>query len=100
MEAFPAELASRGGVSSENRGPIIVRVDPNGPARGKALAPASPQQGVLDIITHVNDQRVRTVSELEDALGNVLAGSIVSLRVHQVRGSTGGSSVVRLRAGN
>ena len=100
LEAFPAELASRGGVSSENRGPIIVSVDPNGPARGKVLAPASPRQGVLDIITHVNDQRVRTVSELEDALRTVPAGSIVSLRVHQVRGGTGGSSVVRLRAGN
>jgi serine protease Do len=100
LEAFPSELASRGGIGSENRGPIIVRVDPNGPARGKALAPASPRQGVLDLVTHVNGQRVRTLDELEDALGNVAAGSIVSLRVYQVRGTQGASSVVRLRAGN
>ncbi len=100
LDAFPAGLASRGGISAENRGPIIVSVDPDGPARGKALAPASPRQGVLDIITHVNGHRVSTVSELEEALNNVPAGSIVSLRVYQVRGNQSGSSVVRVRAGN
>jgi S1-C subfamily serine protease len=100
LEALPAELASRGGISSENRGPIIVSVDPNGPARGKALAPATPRQGVLDIITHVNGQRVRTMSELDDALESVPAGSIVSLRVYQLRGNQAASNVVRLRAGD
>jgi serine protease Do len=100
LEALPAELASRGGISSENRGPIIVRVDPNGPARGKPLAPATPRQGVLDIITHVNGKRVRTLDDLENTLGTVAAGSIVSLRVYQLRGNQAASRVVRLRAGN
>ena len=99
LQPFPAELASRGGIG-ENRGPIIAGVDPNGPARGKALAAASPRQGVLDIVTHVNDRRVRTIDELEDALVAVPVGSIVSLRVFQWRGNAGQSSVVRLRAGN
>jgi serine protease Do len=101
IEAFPSELMSgESGIARESHGPIIVDVDPDGPARGKGLAPASPRQGVLDIITHVNDERVQTVEDLGRALGSVAAGSIVSLRVYQVRRGQTGSRVVRMRAAN
>ncbi|UCF41586.1 MAG: PDZ domain-containing protein, partial [Gemmatimonadota bacterium] len=101
IEPFPAELVAQESViGQESRGPIIVDIDPDGPARDKGLAPASPRQGVLDIITHVNGQRVRTVDEVGQALAGVSSGSIVSLRIYQVRQGQAGSRVVRVRAVN
>ncbi len=86
-------------IGADNRGLLITRVDPDGPARDKGLFPASPQQGVLDIITHVNGQRVQTLEELRGALATVRSGEIVSLRVLQVRRDASVRSVVRIRAG-
>ena len=86
-------------LTDDHRGPIIADVDPNGPARDEGFAPLSLQRGLVDIITHVDGQRVRTVSELERALAQVRPGAVVSLQVFQIRADQAASRVVRMRAG-
>jgi len=84
-------------LTDENRGPIVTDVDPNGPARHEPFVPLTPQRGWVDIITHVDGKRVRTVSELERALAAVQPGAIVSLQVLQIRADQSASRVVRMR---
>ncbi len=90
VEPLPREVAAREGLTDEQIGLLITGVDPDGPAADKAIGP---QQ----IITHVNGQRVRTVSDLEAALENVKPGDVVSLRVYRPQVNSFG--VVRLKAG-
>jgi S1-C subfamily serine protease len=91
--------ASDSRIGDQNRGPIITGIDPDGPARDKQLFPADARRGFLEIVTHVNDDRVRTVDELNDALANVEPGDIVMLKIYQVRGNQAPvTRVVRLRA--
>ncbi len=101
VQALTAQQAANDPrIGSHNRGLVITRIDRDGPARDKGLVPATPAQGALDIITHVNGQRVHTIDELNRALATVQPDEIVSLRVLQVRRSGAFTSVVRLRAGD
>jgi serine protease Do len=57
-------------------GLAVMSVDPDGPADGK-LAPSSPRQGRLEIVTHVNERRVNSIDEIEDAMRDVRDGEVV-----------------------
>jgi serine protease Do len=94
VETLPTRMTSDSRIGRENQGPVIMQVDPDGPARDKPLREANARQGVLDIITHVEGQRVRNVDELGAALAEVEPGTIVSLRVFQVGL---GARIIRLR---
>ncbi len=74
-------------------GLMVTEVDPEGPSGDKLLAQGSPQGP--DIITHVDGTRVKTMSQLNDALGSVKSGDVVSLRMYNP--SLQSSRVVRLR---
>jgi serine protease Do len=83
-------------IGAEHAGLLVSSVDPDGPAADKLL-PRSPIGA--DIITHVNEERVKTAADLSAALKDVKAGDIVSLRVWSVRSEgPSASHVVRLRA--
>jgi S1-C subfamily serine protease len=83
-------------IGADHAGLLVRNVDPDGPAADKLL-PRSPVGA--DIITHVNEERVKTSADLTTALKNVKPGDIVSLRVWSIRGEgSGASHVVRLRA--
>ncbi len=100
VQPLSAQMAaSDSRIGDENRGPIITGIDPNGPAHNKPLFPADARRGVLDIITHLNDDRIRTVDELNEALADVEPGDIVTLRIYQVlRDQPPTTRIVRLRA--
>jgi serine protease Do len=100
VQPLTAQMAaSDSRIGDQNRGPIITGIDPDGPARDKQLFPADARRGFLEIVTHVNDDRVRTVDELNDALANVEPGDIVMLKIYQVRGNQAPvTRVVRLGA--
>ena len=94
VEPVSDEAASRTGLTESQRGLVITAVDPDGPAADKGLGPRQ-------IITHVNNERVRSVAELRQILGGVRGGDVVSLRIFlpPVDPSVQGQSVVvRLRA--
>jgi serine protease Do len=74
VEPISDEVATRVGLSESQRGLVITAVDPGGPAADKGLVPRQ-------IITHLNDERVRSVAELRQILGSVKRGDIVSLRI-------------------
>ena len=89
------EIARDAGVSrrvaSTAEGLLITRVDPHGPARDSRLLPR-------EIITRVNDKRVRTEADLKEALKDVPAGSILTLETARlVPGDTVQTRIVRLR---
>ena len=100
VQPLSAQMAaSDSRIGDENRGPIITGIDPNGPAHNKPLFPADARRGVLDIITHLNDDRIRTVDELNEALADVEPGDIVTLRIYQVlRDQPPTTRIVRLKA--
>ncbi|MBI4500167.1 MAG: trypsin-like peptidase domain-containing protein [Gemmatimonadetes bacterium] len=84
------------GEQSEQSGLAVTSVDPEGPAAEKLVPDGGPQGP--DIITYVNDTRVKTVDQLNDVLKGTRSGEVVSLRVYNERfGGTGGSRVVRMR---
>lgn len=93
-----ARIASQ--LEEARQGVAVGQVDPNGPARDALLPLAAAPAGYLDIITHVNGQRVETPAELHEALADVSAGDIVSLRVYRVRPppNQSGPGLVRIRA--
>ncbi len=87
----------RESIGTQNAGLAVMSVDLDSPARER-LIPT--QRGRLgDIITHVNGVRVRTIADLDTALGETRAGDLVSLRVFNPSGNQGNgiSRVVRLR---
>ena len=91
------DAAADENIGAEHAGLLVASVDPDGPSADR-LFPAKSPQGT-DIITHVNDQRVKTTADLSAALRGLKAGDIVSLRTYVVRGDgTGTSRIVRLRA--
>jgi serine protease Do len=96
VEPVSSDFATRARLSDEQRGLLITGVDADGPAADKGL-------GSRQIITHVNNERVRTVAELRDVLSGVRRGEVVSLRVFLLPADPtqqqGQSVVVRLRAG-
>ena len=95
VEPVTDELASRARLSDAHRGLAITAVDPDGPAADKGLGPRQ-------IVTHVNNERVRSVAALRQILNGVKTGDVVSLQVYLVPADPsqeGQSVVVRLRAG-
>jgi serine protease Do len=98
LEAMSARMVRDARIDSESRGLIVTAVDPNGPARNRIFPPVT-QRGWLDIITHVNGERVQTEAEFDEAVRTVQPNEVVSLRVYSLRGETGQSRIVRLRAG-
>ena len=48
-------------------------------------------------ITHVNDVRVRSERDLEDALGDANEGDIVSIQTYRFRSDTTGFARIRIR---
>ncbi|HWP38270.1 MAG TPA: Do family serine endopeptidase [Gemmatimonadales bacterium] len=95
VEPVSADLAARARLSDDHRGLLITGVDPDGPAADKGLGPRQ-------IVTHVNNERVRSIAELRQILKDVKPGDVVSLRVYLLPADPsqpGQSVVVRLRAG-
>lgn len=77
VEAFDRRSASQMGLPRNiETGLAVLSVDQDGPAQGK-LFWSSPRQGTLEIITHVNDRRVDSVDDLENALRGVEDGEVV-----------------------
>ena len=94
VEPVSDEVANRAGLSESQRGLAITAVDPDGPAADKGLGPRQ-------IITHVNNERVRSVAEFRQILGSVRGGDVVSLQIFLPPADpsqAGQSVVVRLRA--
>jgi serine protease Do len=100
IEEFNRELAGRMGLRRDvDYGLMVLEVDRDGPARGKLFS-SSPRNGMLEIITHVDDQPVTTKSELDDALRGVPAGEVVSLQVVQITGTGRNPRLVFIRTGS
>jgi serine protease Do len=77
VEPLDRRAASRLGLPRNvETGLAVVEVDQDGPAQGK-LAPSSPRQGRMEIITHVNERRVNSIDDLEDAMRDVVDGEVV-----------------------
>ena len=85
-------------MGEENAGLVVTFVDPDGPSRNRILQ-ADTRAGVLalDVITHVNDQRVLSRAEFDERLTEIPNGSIVSLRVIAVRQDNRGQLVTTAR---
>jgi len=81
-------------LDADQSGLMVTDVDPEGPAGDGKLLPQGAQQGP-DIITYVDGTRVKSVAQLNDALGSVKPGDVVSLRMYNP--SLKSSRVVRLR---
>jgi len=87
----PAEVSTR--LGAEHTGPLVSDVDVDSPAEGRLFPP---QQGSVDIVTHVNGTRTRTVEDFQRALRSASPGDVVSLRVFNTQGG-GQTRIVRLR---
>ena len=87
----PTEVSRR--LGDDHTGPVVTDVDIDSPARDRLFPPGS---GAVDVITHVNGTRVRTVDEFQNAMKAVRPGDVVSLRVYNTSGG-GLSRVVRIR---
>jgi len=85
VEPFGREAAARYGLGRGVTGLAVTEVDGNGPARDK-LAASVPSQGMLEVITHVNDMAVASRDDLARALRNVSPGEVVPLQVARVVG--------------
>ena len=79
-----------GDIAPERVGPIVTGVYPGGPSYGKIFAD-------YDVITHVNDVRVRSESDVEDALADAAPGDIVSVQTYRFRSDETGFARVRIR---
>jgi serine protease Do len=82
-------------------GLAVMSVERDGPADGK-LASSLPRQGRLEIITHVDERRVETVDDLEDAMRGVRDGEVVlvqSVLITSDGGITDRPVFIRARGG-
>ncbi len=101
IEEFDRDLATRMGLRGQvEYGLMVLDVDRDGPARDKLFA-SSPRGGRLEIITHIEDQRVTTIRDFEEALRALPAGEVVSLQVLRID-ARGGSltALVFIRTGS
>jgi len=71
----------------------VSDVDVDSPAEGRLFPP---QQGSVDIVTHVDGTRTRTVEDFQRALRSANPGGVVSLQVFNTAGG-GQTRIVRLR---
>jgi serine protease Do len=92
VEVPSADFVRQARLTEDQRGLVVSDVEDGGPAYGKLLPPnAGPE-----VITAVNDARVRTREEFQRALRAIRNGEVVSVRVYNVR--LGQTRVVRIRA--
>ncbi len=77
-------------IASEHRGPVVTGVYPAGPSYGKIFAD-------YDIITHVNDVRISSEQDLENALTDAIQGDIVSVQTYRFRSDETGFARIRIR---
>jgi serine protease Do len=93
VEVPTPEFVRQAPLSDDQRGLVISDVEEGGPAWGKLFGP---DQGGPEVITQVNDARVRSREEFQGALRAVRSGEVVQLRVYNVR--LGQARVVRIRS--
>ena len=74
----------------KDAGLVVTGVLPAGPSFGKIFAD-------YDVITHVNDVRVRSEHDLEDALRDTDEGDIVSVRTYRFHSDKAGFARIRIR---
>ena len=77
-------------IDPKDAGLVVTGVRPAGPSYGKLFADH-------DIITHVNEVRVRSLRDLEDALGDVAEGDIVPIQTYRLRSGETGFARIRIR---
>ncbi len=77
-------------IDPEDAGPVVTGVYPAGPSYGKIYAD-------YEIITHVNDVRVRSERDLEDALREADEGDIVSVQTYRFHSDETGFARIRIR---
>jgi serine protease Do len=94
VEDLPAETASRNRIPSDHRGVLVSDVEEGGPAWQQVF---DPNQGGPEIITYVNQTRVRSVEEFQRAIRSVGRGDVVRLRVYNVQGQVERVVFVRTR---
>jgi serine protease Do len=95
VEALPAAYLQRAQLGDEQRGVLVSDVEEGGPAWQK-IAP--PDGGGPDIITQVNEVRVRTPDDFKRALRGVAPGSVVQLRVVNLNQDKFPARVVNVRS--
>ncbi len=71
-------------------------VDPDGPARTKLRA-SNVQRGVLEVITHMEGERVLTKEDFNERLAAVSLGEIVDLRVTSITPDNRGQLITATR---
>jgi len=87
VEPFDRRAASQMGLPRTiETGLAVLSVDQDGPAQGK-LATSSPRQGQIQLITHVNERRVESIEDLEDAMRGVESGEVVLVQAVLITGS-------------
>ncbi len=91
VEQPPTEVVRR--LGNDHTGPVVTDVEVDSPARDRVSPPSS---GSIDIITHVDGNRVRTLDDFENAMKSARPGTVVSLRVYNTANG-GFSRVVRIR---
>ncbi len=90
VREITATRLAREGYDRELAGLQVMSVNQDGPARDR-LVPR-------EIITHINNERIYTYEQLDEALDPMPPGEVVSLRVHRIQGQENvASRVVRLR---
>ena len=77
-------------IDPKDAGLVVTGVQLAGPSYGKIFAD-------YDIITHVNDVRVRSERDLQDALRDTDEGAIVSVRTYRLRSDETGFTRIRIR---
>ncbi len=92
VEPLDDRVAQR--IGDENVGLVVVEVDPEGPARDRLFAARST---AMDVITHVNSVRVRTVEELQGVVAGLRPGAIATLTVARVQPGGVVRTIVRVR---
>ena len=90
VTAFDRVRGPSGDFSPDKTGPVVTAVYPAGPSYGKLFAD-------YDIITHVNNVRVRSESDLENALIAAVPGDIVSVQTYRIRSDETGFARIRIR---
>lgn len=90
LEASSQAFGPPRDVDPKNAGLVVTGVRPAGPAYGRLFAD-------YDIITHVDDVRVRSERDLEHALRDAEEGDIVSVQTYRFRSAQTGFIRIRIR---
>lgn len=94
VERLPERWASR--LGADNDGLVVTFVDPDGPARSKLRA-SNVQRGTLEVITHMEGERVLTKEDFNERLATVSLGGIVDLRVTSITPDNRGQLITATR---